>query len=388
MDETAAKSKSKNLVVPKPTSMKNKGPQKGALEKLKTQILKTDACTACGTCANLCPNIISIDDRIAAVGDCKLETGSCFRHCPRTTPTKEVEEKLLGDVGYEGPLGRFSDIYMARSTLTTKNKSFQSGGVVSALLWQAMQEDLINCAVVTCSTSNIPEAVTIWDKQEILNAVGSKFALSPTNKEVNLAAINPTAKIGVVALPCQSTGLRKKQLLPGTDDRKEGNVTLIIGLFCTWALDQQGWRTLIRNHIGHENIRRIDIPPPPADSMEILTDKKTYRISLDEVRNLIRAGCKVCFDMTAENADISVGMAEGFEGYNTVIIRSDDGKKLADQARSAGLLKKKPFDETLIESLQNASMNKKIKAINEADARDEPLDYYQHLKNMKKKITP
>jgi coenzyme F420 hydrogenase subunit beta len=366
--------------------MKNEGQKKGALETLKTQVLGTDACTACGSCVNLCPNIISLDDRIAAIGDCKLDAGRCWRHCPRAKPIEEIKDILSGDAGFKGPLGRFTDIIMARSTLTAENKSFQAGGVVSTLLWQAMQDDLINCAVVTCSSSNIPQAVTIWNKEEIFEAAGSKFALSPTNKEVNLAVINPDARIGVVALPCQATGLRKKQLLPGTDTVKEGKIVLIIGLFCTWALDQQGWRTVLREYMGAESIQRIDIPPPPADAIEITTDQRTYLISLNAARNYIGPGCKVCLDMTAENADVAVGMAEGVAGYNTVIIRSDVGIKLVNQAFNRDLLKKMPYDQTLLQALQHASMNKKIKAISEAESRTEPLDYYRHLKKLKKII--
>jgi coenzyme F420 hydrogenase subunit beta len=142
----------------------------------------------------------------------------------------------------------------------------------------------------------------------------------------------------------------------------------------------------LRDYVGNEVIQRIAIPPPPANSMEIFTDKQKHHISLDKIRNHIRSGCKVCLDMTAENADLSVGMAEGFDGLNTVIIRSDIGKKLFEQACNENLLKKKPYDEKLLKYLQQASMNKKIKAIREADRRPASSDYYQYLKMLRGKI--
>ena len=360
--------------------------KQNALDKLKTEVLKTEVCTACGTCVNLCPNIISLDDRIAAVGDCQLEIGRCLRHCPRIESDEQIQDPLAGDAGYYGELGRYSDIITVRGTLSPKNKPFQSGGVVSALLRQAMQDELINCAVVTGASSNVPKAVTIWNPDEISAAAGSKFALSPTNKEVNNAVINPNARIGIVALPCQTTGLRKKQLIPRTDDIEEGKITLIIGLFCTWALDQQSWRIMVQKHIGDEEIQLIDIPPPPADAMTIKTDRQTYQISLDEVRQHIRPGCKVCMDMTSENADISVGMAEGIEGYNTVIVRSEIGNQLVQKALQESMLEKGPADTTLKQRLQEASMNKKIKAIDEAEKRDESLPYYKRIIKFKSKI--
>lgn len=366
--------------------MKKVGPDKTALETLKAEILNTDACTACGACVNLCPNIISLDDRIAAIGDCRLDNGRCLRYCPRTKPAPEIKGILSGDAGFKNPLGQFRDITLALGNLSAKGRPFQCGGVVSALLWQAMQDNLINCAVVTRSFSNIPKAVTIWKKEEIFDAVGSKFALSPTNQEVNLAAMNPDSRIGVVALPCQATALRKKQLLEADADRKEGKVVLIIGLFCTWALEQQGWRAMLREYVGNESIQRIDIPPPPADAIEITTDKRTFALSLHAVRNHIRVGCKVCLDMTAENADVSVGMAEGVAGYNTLINRSDIGKKLVERAFKQDLLKAIPYDKALLKYLENASMNKKIRAIDEAERRAEPSAYYRHLKKLKHKI--
>lgn len=360
--------------------------KQNALDKLKTEVLKTEACTACGTCVSICPNIISLDDRIAAVGDCRLEIGRCLRHCPRTASDEVIQDTLSGDAGYHGDLGRFTDLLVARSTLSPENKPFQSGGVVSAILKKAFQDELINCAVVTCASSNDPKAVTIWSPEEILTAAGSKFALSPTNKEVNNAIANPNARIGVVALPCQATGLRKKQLLPRTDDIIEGKITLIIGLFCTWALDQQGWRSMVKEHIGDEEIQLIDIPPPPAEKMTIKTADKTYHIPLDEVRQHIRPGCKVCMDMTSENADISVGMAEGIDGYNTVIVRSDTGNQLVQAALEESILEKGPADPDFERRLQEASLNKKTKAIEAAKQQDASLPYYNRIMQLKNTI--
>jgi coenzyme F420 hydrogenase subunit beta len=366
--------------------MNQQNEKQNALDKLKIEVLKTEACTACGTCVSICPNIISLDDRIAAVGDCQLEIGRCLHHCPRTASEEEIQDTLAGDAGYHGELGRYTDLLVARSTLSSDNKPFQSGGVVSAILKQAFQEGLINCAVVTCASANDPKTVTIWQPEEILTAAGSKFALAPTNKEVNNAILNPNARIGVVALPCQATGLRKKQLIPRIGDVKEGKITLIIGLFCTWALDQQGWRSMVKEHIGDEEIQLIDIPPPPADKMIIKTADKTVQISLDEVRKYIRPGCKVCLDMTSENADVSVGMAEGIDGYNTVIVRSDTGNQLVQKALEESLLEKGPADPNFEKQLQEASMNKKAKAVDAAEQQDEPLPYYQRIIQLKDKL--
>ena len=46
--------------------------------------------------------------------------------------------------------------------------------------------------------------------------------------------------------------------------------------------------------------------------------------------------CGYCFDMTSEFADISVGSVEGLEGWNTVIIRTENGAELMDMAKAKG----------------------------------------------------
>jgi len=358
-----------------------------SLKELRDEILGSDACTACGTCVSLCPNIVSIEDRIAVIADCDIESGRCYRYCPRTTPEHEIGTKLFGDAGYSGAVGPYFDYYAARSTLSHKEAAFQYGGVISALMLRAMEEGLINRAVVTKAVSNLPVTVTVQSKKGIINAAGSKFALSPTNKEANKAATHTENRIGVVALPCQATGLRKRQLLPRDDSVAEGEVTLILGLFCTWALGQQGWLSVVKKHIGDAKVKRIDIPPPPANVMEITTNRKSYEIPLDEVRGYIRPGCKVCLDMAAENADLSVGMVEGREGFNAVIVRTELGKRLIESAIKSGYIQTDQLDNERWKHLIEASLDKKKRAIAEAENRGESLPYYSRIIELKEKIS-
>jgi coenzyme F420 hydrogenase subunit beta len=54
--------------------------------------------------------------------------------------------------------------------------------------------------------------------------------------------------------------------------------------------------------------------------------------ALSDIRQLVQKGCALCQDMTAERADISVGAAEGFAGWNTIIVRTEIGDALANKA--------------------------------------------------------
>jgi coenzyme F420 hydrogenase subunit beta len=250
-----------------------------------------------------------------------------------------------------------------------------------------MEEGLIDQAVVTKAVSNLPIPVTVRHREQVIRAAGSKFALSPTNKEVNKSVMSPRSRLGVVGLPCQVTGLRKRQMLPRDDGLDEGQIVLTVGLFCTWAVHQKGWRFLINKTIGGTRIRRIDVPPPPANVMEITTSRKRHDIPLDEVRQFVRPGCEVCLDMTAENADISVGMVEGRKGYNTVIIRTDVGQSLIQGVSSSGYLDLGDLDDGRWNHLNEASMTKKAKAILEAERRGGSLPYYRRIIGFKQLMT-
>jgi len=356
------------------------------LKELKEEVLGTEICTGCGTCVSLCPNIISIEDRVAAIGDCRVASGRCYRCCPRTVPSAEFENRVFGDVGYSGPVAPYLKYWMAQGTLSDQQASFQYGGVVTALLLQALEEGLINCAVVTQAVGNFPFPITVSSSKGIMKAGRSKFALSPTNKETNSAALNPGHRIGVVGLPCQSTGLRKRQLMPGEEAHREGEICLNIGLFCTWAVSQKGWRSILNQHVGKTTLKKIDIPPPPANIMVINTIKKRIVVPLDEVKRYVRSACQVCLDMTAENADLSVGMVEGREQYNTIIVRTEVGKALLESAVKSKYLKVSPLDDERWRHLNEASINKKRRAVIEAEKRKGPLPYYERIIRVKEKI--
>ena len=82
-------------------------------------------------------------------------------------------------------------------------------------------------------------------------------------------------------------------------------------------------------------------------------------MSLENIRPFIQKGCALCEDMTAEWADISVGTVEGLEGWNTVVVRSDLGSKLINEAINNGILEMDHLPEENLEHLKEAALNKR-----------------------------
>jgi coenzyme F420 hydrogenase subunit beta len=114
---------------------------------------------------------------------------------------------------------------------------------------------------------------------------------------------------------------------------------LIVGLFCTWAIDFRLFGPFLADKIEIGRIRKIDIPPPPAEIMEVFVDAGTkIEIPLNEIRELVPKGCSYCIDMTSEFSDLSVGVMEGYRDMNTLIVRTDRGRKIVEEAEREGYL--------------------------------------------------
>ncbi len=69
--------------------------------------------------------------------------------------------------------------------------------------------------------------------------------------------------------------------------------------------------------------------------------------------------------MTAEFADVSVGAAEGIEGWNTLIVAATRGAKLVEAARADGVLETAPLPDANLAHLKEASLLKKRRGLSE-----------------------
>jgi coenzyme F420 hydrogenase subunit beta len=157
-------------------------------------------------------------------------------------------------------------------------------------------------------------------------------------------------------------------------------VTLVVGLFCTWALTYEPFMKYLKNRVNGARIRKLDITPPPERLLKVITDgDQKWDIPLDEIRPFIRTTCGICLDMTSELSDLSVGTVEGIQGWSTVIIRTDLGEKILSQAEAARIVKSQPLPEENLKHLREASLLKKQRALLRLKERGELEDGYLTL---------
>jgi coenzyme F420 hydrogenase subunit beta len=335
------------------------------LEALEEKVLGRDLCAACGACLSLCPYLRSFKGRVIKLDDCNLEEGRCFAYCPRTEVNlDEVHQKLFGKKYEEIELGPVRKIMMARAKESIWAKKAQTGGVVSALIDFALRESVVQAAVLTPRDGDLlPQGKIIKGRKEILRCAGSSYVSGPTLEALNKGPWKEEERIGVVGLPCQVLALARMKASTLEKKTPIDRVDLVVGLFCTWALDYKPFIAFLNKRVGNRPIKKLNITPPPERILEVTAGGELYQIPVDDIRPFIRPSCRVCLDMTAELSDISVGTVEGKEGWNTMIVRTAKGDDLLTRAKKAGVLEIRPLAKNSLSHLKEASLLKKRRAL-------------------------
>jgi len=253
---------------------------------------------------------------------------------------------------------------MGRAKDPIWRKKAQTGGMVSSLIDFALREGVIQAGILTPRDGDLlPRGKIIRSRKAVLSCAGSSYVSGPTLEALNKGPWKGTEGIGVVGLPCQVLALARMKASELEKKTPIDRVNLVIGLFCTWALDYKPFTTFLHERVGSRTIEKLNITPPPERILEVTAGRKLHRISVDDIRPFIRSSYKVCLDMTAELSDISVGTVEGKEGWNTVIVRTEKGEDLLRRAKKAGVVETRPLPKNNLNHLKEASLLKKRRAL-------------------------
>ena len=327
----------------------------GARE-LVAQVLDKGLCIGCGACVELCPYFKNRMGRTTMPFSCDLTRGRCYAYCPKTG----------ADPGEPAP---YRQAMAARAVNKGTNGAAQDGGAVTALMTFALESGFIDGAVLTDRDGLVPVPRLVTRADEVAECAGSKYTAAPTLAALNRGITEGFGCLGVVATPCQASAVANLRSNPMESAEFTDPVALVIGLFCTWALDTRRFMAFLGERMDLSRIRAMDIPPPPANVLLVSTDEGAVEFPLEQIRPLVPEACHGCPDMTAEQADISVGAMEGRSGWNTLIIRSEVGQRLVEQAVHAGLLETGEMPPANLEHLTEAAANKRQRARTEEACR-------------------
>jgi len=331
------------------------------------EVIDKGLCTVCGACVGDCPYVVFYRGRIRMLDFCNRTEGHCYEYCPRTYTDLDAISNKIHSTPYTGDeIGTVKKVLMARAGDAKTRTKGQYGGTVSALLAMALDNGLIDAAILSKNTDEkLPAGFVARSAVQVLEGAGSNYMAYPALEALNRMPGDSKDRLGVVVTPCQAIALAKMIMSPPSQRVNMGNVRLTIGLFCTWALAYDRFYEFIKNNVTPAKIKKFDIPPPPANRLDLYIGKEIKSYSLDEVRKYRMPTCAFCLDMTAEFTDISVGSVEGVEGWNTVIVRTQRGMDIIADAEKKGRLEIKELPAQNLVHLKEAALIKKARAVQE-----------------------
>lgn len=356
-----------------------------ASQQLYNEVITRGLCTLCGACVLLCP-YFRINRRrgtVQRIDSCERDEGRCYQYCPRTdTDMDAIYQRVFGiplDTDKVG-IGVVRDAFLARSTDADVLKRGQDGGVVTTLLWAAMQEGIIDGAVETkMSDDKSPHGFLARNREELLQCAGNSYEPSASLEVLNHIPEDSNEKVAVVGLPCQVAAVSNMKTYPAKNGMNIDNVKLVIGLFCGWSLSPGSLHQFLQEKLDLSDVVKFDIPHHPAHTLDVYTTSGKKSFELDEIREFINPACSYCCDMTSQFADISVGSGRAmFRGWNTVIVRTETGADLVERAKRKDLLETQPIPAESLTHLKKATLNKikrAIKNIVELTGSEQDLGY-------------
>jgi coenzyme F420 hydrogenase subunit beta len=321
-------------------------------------------CTGCGTCASACPtSAIEIirDERRGTYApqlDDKRcnQCGLCLEACPGlSVDFNELNLRIFGKEPEESWLGNYIGLYVGHASDDEVRRKSSSGGLVTALLLFALEEGIIQGAIVTRMSQHKPlepEVILARTKEEIISARGSKYCPVTTNVRLR-HILNENGKFAIVGLPCHIHGARKYEL---HSEELQSKLLLRLGLMCSNSTTFLGTEYFLKKHgIREDDIERLDYRGEGwlQDYHMIVHLKNGGRRIIPRTGVLFNSSyhrdfavprCLLCCDQTCELADISFGdprlpdlMGDKL-GKSLIVSRTPLGEEILQKALSKGTI--------------------------------------------------
>ena len=324
-----------------------------------------ELCTGCGTCVGICPQsaLEMIKDAVKGIYVPELDNekcnqcGLCFDVCPgHSVDFKELNLEIFGKEPKNILLGNYINCYIGHAVDHEIRYNSSSGGLVTALLIFALEEGLIDGAVVTKMSDDKPlepEVFIARTKEEIVCASKSKYCPVPANVALKeIIDAKEGVKFAVVGLPCHIQGIRKAEQI---NKKLREKIVLHIGIFCNHTPNFLGTEFLLdKLKIKREDLKKLDYRGegwPGKLLIELKTgSKKTIPSSYFStivfgLSFFTPIRCTVCSEQTCELSDISFGDAWLPElkndkiGTSVIIARNSIGEEVLQSAVSKKRIK-------------------------------------------------
>jgi len=306
-------------------------------------------CSGCGLCAGICPvNCLQIYNGFGKINEDKcIRCGLCYFVCPRTYLPVRVLNMTLdksSEVKEYEKIGHYIEAYSARTKVKEISELCQDGGISSTCLHYLFEKNKIEFALGAKMSNTLwrPEPLLLKNKEDILSTAGTKYVNNPNLQLLNQNELKDT-KIAVVGVPCQMQALLKSKIY-NIGFPSLNNVDYRIGIFCMESFSYQSLLEICEKlNVDVNDAKKMDIN---KGKFFVYTEKgEELSIPIKEISHLGREDCEMCYDLTSESADISVGSIGSPSGWNTVLIRTEKGKKLYEELIANKMIESKPIKD-------------------------------------------
>jgi coenzyme F420 hydrogenase subunit beta len=332
-------------------------------KELYDEVITSGLCTGCAGCVIACPHDVigyrhepgeyrpfHLEEELGPQDCIHGQKGctSCTRACPRFRAWEpEADEHLFGRTRADDELaGIYKDILLVRAADDQLYETGQDGGLVSAILVWALENGVIDGALVSDLEGDAggwkAKPAVATNRAEVLSSAGSRYTYSANTLAYDEARERGLDDLALVGMGCQAS-------VPGVMwPRKVGKVSrpikLIIGLLCSKTFDDSLFDELFRVKYGlaKDDIVKMNI----KGVFQVWTrDGRYHEINLKECHAWTREGCKMCPDFAAEHADISTGGIGDASDWTLTIVRSDLGRAIIEAMIADWVIETRPGDD-------------------------------------------
>ena len=282
-----------------------------------------------------------------------IDCGLCMATCPgHLVNFERLSTKMNGAKVNDAGIGRYSRCYLGYSTESSIRYNCASGGLVTQLLSYALEENMIDGALVIGMRKDKPfepEAFIARNTDDLATAARSKYCPVAANEALK-QILDEDGRYAVVGLPCHIHGIRKAEERVATLRKR---IVLRLGLLCSHAVNFAGTDSILRKMM----IRKEDVSELKYRGggwpgfMSIRTSHRTKRIPLTGGWNAYWSmfasyfftpmRCAMCPDQSAELADISFGdawlpeMKKDQYGVSIIVARTKSGERILKLAETS-----------------------------------------------------
>jgi len=320
---------------------------------LEEKVWQKMLCSGCRACIAVClADSLAYDHnrncpvQVNPCIDCK----ACLAACPRLPDNAD----LIVSPDIIGPYIEIKNVRSKRSSAR-----FQNGGAASALLSAALDEELVDCALVMgldrWSQKSHPRVV--YDSSDLEKCAGSKYTSNEVLECVkDLIKDQHVKNIALAGTPCsvQAVGLLRMSSNEYAIKLAQ-KVRFSLGLFCFEAFSDSVIEK-ITNAVGQPSWRIDKLSAGEGQMTVTLRDRSVQTIPLPTLAEFVKIGCAGCADFTAKLSDISLGGLGSAPGMSSAIIRTPEGMGLFKIAEELGFIES--WDGVKVEAIEKVGRSK------------------------------